>query len=98
MSDLGDLYGPQFKNDPTSFLELVSQEDMLRWFASAWNWKSYLGDLTFVFRESQYLHMIGVYGNYNSHIGKNIGVSQFEIELTYPDPLASNQLMMREAL
>jgi hypothetical protein len=25
-------------------------------------------------------------------------VSQFEIELTYPDPLASNQLMMREAL
>jgi hypothetical protein len=79
MSDLGDLYGPQLKKDPTLFTSLVSQEDVLRWFASAWNWKAYLGDLTFVFHESQYLHMIGVYGNYNSHIGKHVGVSEFEL-------------------
>lgn len=98
MSDIGDLYGPELKKDPTSFLSLVTQEDIFRWFASAWERKAYLWDLTFVFRESQYLHMTGVYWNYNSHIGKHLWISEFDIEIGNIWENTSNQLAIRESL
>jgi hypothetical protein len=42
--------------------------------------------------------MIGVYGNYNSHIGKHVGVSEFELIIDELWKNSSNQLMMRNAL
>jgi hypothetical protein len=42
--------------------------------------------------------MIGVYGNYNSHIVKHVGVSEFEVVLEDVWDNYSNQLMMRNAL
>ena len=98
MVDIGDVHGPALKSDPLQYPLVVTQEQFLRWYASTRDYQSYLWDITFLYWESDYLHMIGVYGNYNSHIGKHLGIHKFEIGINDLWENISNQLMMRQWL
>lgn len=41
-----------------------------------------MGDVGFLYADTASLHQLGAYDNYNSHVGKNFGVSQFDLEVS----------------
>jgi len=99
LTDIWEPIGPQLKKNPSSFPSLVTQEDLIRLFSDAFSYKALLWDLTFLYNQSAYLHMIWSYGNFNSHIGKNMGLSSFKTTIKHPEtPLISNDLLLRNAL
>jgi len=97
--DIGDKHGPELKTDPLQYHTRVTTEEMLKLFAAAFEPWALLWDITFLYSQSWYLHMIWSYGNYNSHITKNIWLSRFEKTVQYPEwTWVGNELLLRNTL
>lgn len=98
--DMGIKHGPALQKDAESFSDIVTPEEMIRFFAAAFRPGALLGDIGFLFRNSHYLYMLGAYDNYNTHITKNMGLSKFTVNIEYPseETGVSNDLLLRNAL
>jgi len=98
--DMGIKHGPELQDDAQSFWKRVTPEEMIRFFAAAFRSGNLLGDIGFLYRNSQYLYMLGAYDNYNTHITKNMGVSDFTVTVEYPseEKGVGNDLLLRNAL
>ncbi len=98
--DMGIKHGPELKADAQSFPKRVTPEEMIKFFAAAFRGGNLLGDIGFLFRNSQYLYMLGAYDNYNTHITKNMGLSDFTVTVEYPSEEVGvgNDLLLRNAL
>lgn len=88
--DIGNKIGKKLAKDPNSYRSLVSQEDINGFFAAAFSLENRLSDIWFLYNQTIYQKPIGSYGNYNSHIVKNMGISHFKIQVKKSD-LSNNQ-------
>jgi len=97
--DIWEAHWKVLKKDPNTYHKIVNHEEIIRLFSEAFSYKSFFGDLTFLYNQSAYLHMIWSYGNYNSHIWKNMWLSTFKTVIKHPEtPHISNDLLLRNAL
>lgn len=98
--DIGARHGETLKDDAHHFPQVVTPEEMIRLFAAAFRPSNLLSDIGFLYHDSNYLYMLGVYESYNTHIAKNMGLSDFTVTVEYPSETVGvgNDLLLRNAL
>ena len=96
--DIWDMHWPHLKRRARDYSKLITQEDMIKLAAEVFHRDNILGDIWFLYYNSAYGRFLWTYGNYNTHITKNMWLSKFSVPITYTDPKASNSLLIRNAL
>ncbi|MCT4616964.1 MAG: hypothetical protein N4A38_02010 [Candidatus Gracilibacteria bacterium] len=85
---LDNLY-PKLKTSVYKFYDNIKQEDLKLFFNKAFSEEALMGDIGFFYKHTAYLGELLKTGNYNSHITKNMGISNFEYSL---DKIKNNNL------
>ena len=67
----------KFDLDKKDFWQKISTWELKEFFWKAFSEQALFGDIGFLYRDTNYLHDLKIYKNYNSHISKNIWVSSF---------------------
>ncbi len=75
--------GQKTKKDPSLYPFLISSGWIQEFFMNAWSGASLLWDIWFLYKYTESAWRIGVYGNYNSHIGKNFWISVFNFVIEH---------------
>lgn len=98
--DIWAKHGWNLQKDAHRFTEIVTPEEMIRFFAAAFRPENLLSDIGFIYHDSNYLSVLGMYGNYNTHISKNMGLSDFTTTIEYPHEEVGigNDLLLRNSL
>ncbi len=96
--DIGNTIGKQLAKDPKQYRSRVSTEDIVSFFAAAFSEANRLSDIGFLYNQTNYGNEIGSYWNYNSHIAKNMGTSDFEITIQKSDMSGNQESTILNAL
>ena len=67
----------KIKTKPLNYWSFVTNEDLKNIFLNAFSEPSILWDIWFLYKNTTVLSQLWSYGNYNSHITKNFGISTF---------------------
>ncbi|MCP4523172.1 MAG: hypothetical protein GY828_03055 [Candidatus Gracilibacteria bacterium] len=73
--------------------EKVNPADIQSFFVQAFSEKALFGDIGFLYNSTKYVHEIVKTGNYNSHITKNMGMSQFTNILENTEKLTHKEII-----
>lgn len=63
--------------DPLNYINLINNNDLKNIFLAAFSEEALLGDIWFLYKDTSVIKQLWKYGNYNSHITKNLGISKF---------------------
>lgn len=68
-----------------NYWEVVDVEKLKEFFYTAFSEKALLGDIWFLFKDTEYIEDLVWFWNANSHITKNVWVSEFDLTLRSPE-------------
>lgn len=80
----------------TDFYKMVSDEDILNFFNFSFSEESLFWDVGFLYKETWYIAGILEEWVYNSHITKNIWLSEFTKQITFKDNLNNHNLLLEK--
>lgn len=75
--DVSEKFSVQAKD----FWQKITLRDLELFFATAFREEALLGDIGFLYRDTAFAGALGKYGYANSHIVKNLGMSEFAFSL-----------------
>lgn len=81
---LSDFTG-DFSVDEKNYWEKIDTNKLKDFFNTAFSEAALFWDIGFLYRDTEYLHELKIYQNSNSHITKNIWVSNFSRTVKTPD-------------
>ncbi len=79
----------KFSLKDKNYIEKISVEDMKKFFSKAFSEASLFWDIWFLYKNTHYAHKISSW-NYNSHITKNMWISDFEFTFNKFDETKSD--------
>lgn len=82
-----------FSLETKDYWQVIDSEKLKEFFYNAFSEKALLGDIGFLFRDTDYIEDLQSYGNANSHITKNVWVSEFDLSIRNPEWKAHSEIL-----